>query len=113
MTITKQEQGFIEIRASGKLERSDYEEVVPQLEAEAKRGKLRLLVDLVDFEGWTPKALVDDLRFDVKHHDDFERTAIVGDKTLEKLGTELSKPFFSGEIRYFEDLGEARRWIRA
>jgi hypothetical protein len=112
MTITNREEGYVEIQASGKLERSDYERVVPQLESEAERGKLRLLVELVDFEGWTPKALVEDLRYDLKHHGDFEKTAIVGDKTLEKWATTLAKPFFSGEMRYFEDLDAARRWIR-
>lgn len=113
LKVTNRQDDVVEVRAVGKLERADYERVVPQLEDAVERGRLKLLVHLRNFEGWTPRALVDDLRFDLRHHDDFSKIAVVGERELERLGTKLSKPFFSGETRFFEDLEQARRWIGA
>ncbi|MGE0785178.1 MAG: STAS/SEC14 domain-containing protein [Sandaracinaceae bacterium] len=113
LTITNRDGRLVEMRAAGTLERADYDRVVPQLEAAAESGDLRLLVQLEDFRGWTPRALVEDLRYDLKHHDDFSKVAIVGEKKLEEWGTQLSKPFFSGEMKFFEDLPKARAWIQA
>ena len=107
LTITTRRQATLEIEATGKLDRADYERVVPE------SGELRVLIRLRDFEGWTPKALIDDLRFDLRHHDDFRKIAIVGERKLEKWATDLSKPFFSGEMRFFEDDADARAWVGA
>lgn len=112
MTLNRQNPPIVEIDVQGKLEATDYEALVPQLEeAINQHGRLRGLIKLEDFHGWTPAALVDELRFDIRHRNAFERIAIVGDNALEKLGTRLSAPFFSGEIRYFEDETRAREWI--
>lgn len=104
--------GFVCIEARGKLDDRDYAELVPELEeALERRGRLRVLILLRDFEGWTRRALGDELRFDLRHRDDFDRTAIVGEGTLEKWATRLSAPFFSGEVRFFEREGDARAWL--
>lgn len=113
LTITNHGPDVFEIRAEGKLDRADYERVVPELQAAAGRGELRVLIRLDDFEGWTPGALLDDLRFDIRHHDDFRKMAVVGERKLEEWATRLSKPFFSGEMRFFEDEAKARAWVRA
>ncbi len=113
LTITARQPGSLEIEARGKLDRGDYERVVPELEAAAASGELRVLIRLRDFEGWAPKALIEDLRFDIRHHDDFRKIAIVGERKLERWATELSKPFFSGEMRFFENDTEARAWVGA
>ena len=105
-------RNLLTVEASGRLSEQDYEILVPRLEAEIRRrGRLRLLILLRDFEGWTPKALLEDLRFDVRHHDDFDQVAIVGERKLEELATRLSAPFFSGSMRFFEDESEARGWL--
>jgi hypothetical protein len=113
MEVIERQGDLVEVRVSGKLQRADYARVVPQLESAIERGPLRLLVELHDFEGWAPQALVDDLRFDLRHRDDFARIAVVGEAKLEALATQISKPIFRGETRFFEDLEEARRWLRA
>lgn len=112
MTLSRQDPQFAEIDVRGKLTRADYEALLPQLEeAIDQHGKLRVLIKLDDFHGWTPSALADELRFDIRHRNAFDRIAIVGDSTLEKLGTKLSAPFFSGETRYFENEASAREWV--
>lgn len=113
LNITNQEGNLLELMATGTLEHADYERVLPKIEGVADRGNMRVLVVLRDFSGWEPKALLDDLEFDVEHRDDFTKIAIVGEKKLEKWATTLSKPFFSGEMKFFEDEDRARSWIRA
>lgn len=77
--------GRLVVVASGRLTEEDYRELVPRLhEAIERHGKLRLLILLRDFEGWTPKALIEDLRFDLRHRKDFERAAIVGERRWEE-----------------------------
>lgn len=98
--------------ATGRLTEQDYRGLVPRLhEANDRQGGLRLLILLRDFEGWTPKALIEDLRFDLRHRRDFERVVIVGERQWEEIGTRIAAPFFSGSMRFFEDEAEARVWL--
>ncbi|HJL15860.1 MAG TPA: STAS/SEC14 domain-containing protein [Sandaracinaceae bacterium LLY-WYZ-13_1] len=114
LSIRERTGDEVVVDATGKLDRSDYERLVPQLEHVIDtKGGLRLMVCLRDFHGWTPKGLLEDLRFDLKHRDDFERVAIVGEREIEKIGTQLSKPFFSGEMRFFQSEATARQWLEA
>lgn len=105
---------LVEIQASGRLTGDDYERFVPELERLAsERGPLRLYIELNDFRGWDAKGLWKDLEFDVKHQDDMQRIAIVGDKAWEEWGTKLSKPFFKADMRYFtpDEAEAARQWV--
>jgi hypothetical protein len=75
---------------------------VPRLEgAIGKAGKLRILIR-PGFSGWTPASLLDEVRFDVRHRNDFEKVAVVGESRWERVATRLSAPLFSGEVRFFE-----------
>jgi hypothetical protein len=106
----------VAITASGTLERSDYDRVVPQLEdAIAEWGKLRILIELQDFRGWRPGALLDELRFDARHRNDFSRCAVVGDRASERWITELTAPLVDGEVRFFasDELDAACDWLEA
>jgi len=112
ISISERTRGGLVVEASGRLSAEDYRSLVPRLEEEIQeQGKLRLLIRLREFKGWTPKALLDDLRFDIRHHGDFDRVAIVGEHAWEKLGTQVSAPFFSGSMRFFEDESEAQAWL--
>jgi hypothetical protein len=98
-----------------KLEKEDYELFVPQLEGLMDEGsKIRLLVKLKDFRGWSPRALWEDTKFSIKHFRDIERLAIVGNKKWEKGMTVFTKPFTSAKVHYFDesDMEAARKWIR-
>ena len=113
LDVTRHENEYFELCARGALEKRDYEKVVPELEAAAKHQKLRVLVKLEGFRGWKPNAIVDELRYDIRHHGDFEKVAIVGEKKIEELATKVSKPFFSGDVRFFQDETAARQWVKA
>ncbi|NLF31423.1 MAG: STAS/SEC14 domain-containing protein [Planctomycetes bacterium] len=104
----------VEVTLSGKLTRGDYDRFVPQIEhLLAEHDKLRLLVVMTDFHGWTAGGLWDDIKFDARHFRDIERLAFVGDKRWEKGMATFCKPFTRAKIRYFdhESVDEARRWI--
>ena len=100
------------ISISGKLCSDDYAILVPELERLIKEhGKLRLLVELIDFEGWSAGAFWEDAKFDVKHFRDFERIAIVGENTWQRGMAMFCKPFTTATVHYFEQRSEAQDWI--
>jgi len=110
------ETNLVEVTLSGKLEHEDYERFVPQVDALIRdRGRLRMLVVLEDFHGWTAGALWDDTKFAWHHFSDLERLAIVGEKTWHKGMAVFCKPFTKAQVRYFEpeEMAEARAWATA
>ncbi len=110
------EGNTIAIRASGKLSHEDYQAFLPKLEEQIKKlGKASVLFELDNFHGWDLKAAEDDFKFGMKHLDDLERFAVVGDKAWEHWMVMMVKPFMpSGKVRYFdrENLQEAWDWLR-
>jgi hypothetical protein len=102
------------VHVSGKLTRTDYEQLVPEFERLVRQhGKLRLLFDMTGFQGWEAGALWQDIKFDVKHHADIERLAMIGDKKWEHGMATFCKPFTKATIRYFDhaESTEARKWL--
>jgi len=111
----EQEGKIVTVRVSGKLDKHDYEEFAPEIERFIQEhGKIRMLVELVDFHGWTPGALWEDTKFDAKHFNDIERLAFVGDARWEKGMAVFCKAFTTAKIQYFDisQEEEAKRWIR-
>ncbi len=111
---TRADGRIIVFRLTGKLTRDDYEMFVPALEsAIEEHGRIRMLVDLVDFHGWTAGALWEDIKFDAKHFNDIERVALVGESRWEKGMAMFCKPFTAAKVRYFNTgrRDEAVRWI--
>src|SRR5678816_1279998 len=112
--VAEREGGqIVEIRAFGTLTTADYDQFVPEIERWMERhGSLRLLFEMVDFHGWTPGALWDDLMLAFRHFHDFERIAMVGDRKWQAWMASFCKPFSGAVIRYFEraDIEEARAW---
>jgi hypothetical protein len=104
------------VNLSGKLSKDDYAHFVPEVERLIKeKGKLRLLVRMHDFHGWTFGGLWEDIKFDFQHFADIERLALVGDRQWEAHMATFCKPFTRAKIRYFDEAqaDEARAWIQA
>lgn len=114
MRIKEQDKDAFTLEVSGTLTHQDYVEIIPQMEELIRQqGKLRALVQLNEFEGWKPTALVDELRFDIRHRKDIERVAILGEGKSQKALTKIASPLFSGEVRFFpkEEIIEAKTWL--
>jgi hypothetical protein len=107
---------ILNVKVSGKVAKADYEHWVPAMERLIKKhGKIRVLFDIHDFHGWEAGALWEDLKFDLRHFNDIERLAIVGEKAWEHGMAVFCKPFTTAKIRYFDrrQSAEARAWIEA
>jgi hypothetical protein len=106
---------IVYVAVSGKLEKEDYEIFVPEMEGAIKQhGKIRLLFELRDFQGWSASAAWEDTKFGVKHFQDIERLAIVGDNKWEKGMAFIARPFTMAKVHYFDiaEWDEAERWLR-
>lgn len=114
LTIEKRSDGILHIVADGQLTTEEYVEFVPRFEALADRRRPVLIELGPGFTGWTLGALWRDLKFDVEHRKQFGAIAIVGDKRWEEWGTEMSAPFFPGEMRFFEvaERFKAEQWLK-
>ena len=118
MTVVLQEvpgSKVIEVQASDKLTKDDYEQFVPEVERLIQEhGKVRILFDMRNFHGWSASALWEDVKFDLKHFKDIERLAMIGDKSWEKWMAGFCRPFTSASIRYFDqsEADQAQDWIK-
>lgn len=110
------EQGnFVRIIVSERLTNEDYERLHPELDAEIERhGEVRLVWDMRDFEGWTPGALWEDAKLDLRHNSDVSRLAMIGETRWQEWMARLTKPFDHAQVHYFDaaDRETAYEWIR-
>lgn len=117
MSVDLQEEAggrILLAKLSDKLTMEDYARFVPEVERLIKQhGKIRMLVQMHDFHGWTTGALWRDVKFDLKHFRDIERLALVGEKAWEHGMAVFCKPFTTAKIHYFNEskADEALEWI--
>lgn len=117
MTIETMRLGnsAMEVVAYGKLSKQDYDLFTSQIEsALASKDTLNLLLHIRELDGWSPRALWEDLQFDIKHYDDFSRIALVGEKGPQEWMARASKPLTTAEVKFFEvtEADEARKWVQ-
>jgi SpoIIAA-like len=101
-------------KLSGKLHDEDYKKFVPLIDAAvAKEGKIRLLAQFHDFQGWDMHALWDDIKFSTTHCTQIERIALVGEKKWEEWMAKVCKPFTMATIRYFDasQIEATKAWL--
>ncbi len=113
--LTRKHDGrVLEVEATDKLTAEDYWRFVPEVEALIeKHGRISLLFEMRDFHGWEPRALWEDIKFDVKHLGDIDRLAMIGDKRWEAGMSDFCRPFTKAKIRYFDlkEAEQARQWV--
>lgn len=112
--------GTIGFRASGKLTRDDYRQVMePALRAAAEAGEIRMLFVLPSFDGLEPSAWFEDMKtglgLGVGHHSAWKRSAIVTDVEWIAKAFKLFAWMTPGEVEVFgmDRLDEARSWVAA
>jgi len=105
---------LLEVHLKGKLGKDDYGQFAPTAERLIRQhGKIRMLVEMHDFHGWTAGAFWEDIKFDARHFNDIERIAMVGETGWQHGMAVFCKPFTSARIRYFDRtaVDEARAWL--
>jgi hypothetical protein len=117
VTLQETNEGkVLEIHVTGKLAKQDYEQFAPVVDRMVQeKGKIRLLVEMDHFHGWTAGALWEDIKFDLKHFNDIERIALVGETRWQHGMSIFCKPFTAAKIRYFEQdaMVDAKDWLMA
>ena len=114
-TIIENKRHYLVATISGKITNDDYDKISPLIDQKvAEEGKLNALFIIESIDSMSAKALWEDLKVDFKHANDFGKVAIVGDKKWEWALTQISKPFTSAEIRFFnkEERAEAEAWVK-
>lgn len=104
----------LNVSLTGKLVKEDYETFVPVVERLVKQhGKVRMLVRMHEFHGWTAGALWEDTKFAAHHFSDIERLAVVGEAKWQHGMAVFCKPFTTAQIRYFDqaEAGKADEWL--
>ena len=116
--IEEMPAGTIGLRASGKLTREDYQEVLePALKEGVEAGELRLLFVMPNFDGLEPGAMIDDvetgLRAWVRDHKAWKRFAFVTDVEWLAKTMRAFAWLAPGEVRIFSlgELDVAREWV--
>lgn len=115
ISLNLQHEGqVIEVAVTGKLDVEDYDHFIPLVEAQIENhGKVRMIVKMIDFHGWSACALWKDIKFDFRHFSDISRLALLGDRTWEKGMEWFCKPFTSAQVRFFEfqEADAAHAWV--
>ena len=115
--VAKRDGDQVEVRLQGKLETSAYENIGGDLDAIiADVGRIKLLLDLRDFDGWQGLgALGTHLSLVREHRRAPKKVAVVGDAFFLPLARRVFSVFSDAEVKYFEgkDFAEAEKWIAA
>ena len=116
--IAEMPVGTIGLRASGKLSRDDYRQVLePALREGIDAGELRLLFVLTDFDGLEPGAVPEDVKTGLAawfgHHSAWKRFALVKDVEWVAKTMRMFAWMTPGEVMIcdLDRLEDARGWV--
>jgi hypothetical protein len=94
--------GVIGFEVSGKLETSDYRDVLlPALEKAASDGEVRIVIVMPEFPGLSAGALWQDLKIGVEHWRAWKRTALVTDIGWMANATHWFGWMTPGDVKHF------------
>ena len=103
---------FLSVCAIGKLTDRDYRKFGPQLDRlVAEHGRVRALIDMTEFEGWTARAAWMDFILGIRHWNDFERCALIGDRSWERASAAAINALSESNIRFFTASQRREAWI--
>ena len=95
-------EGVIGFTVTGTLEAEDYRDVLlPALEQAAAHGGIRILIEMPEFEGFSPGAIWQDLKMGVENWSKWQRMALVTDVDWMRHGVEWFGWMTPGEVKHF------------
>ena len=104
----------VEIVLKGRVSTEEFDSVASKLEAVIQRhGQVRVLEIIKDFEGMDAVAFWHDIKFSLRHLNDFSRMAVVCNPDTHHLWSSLVAPFMSCTVEHFVPGQEeaARDWL--
>lgn len=113
--IPHKSDNIIGLNIDGWIEAEDIQKVAELIETKLNHEvKLRVYAEVNNWSGMSLAAFMQDLKFSLKHLNDFEKEAIVSDrKWLEGLAALGNTLFPSIEVKHFslEEKDQALAWI--
>lgn len=106
---------IVEITVDGAISREAFDDIARRLEARiARDGKVRVLEEVRSLGAIAPATFWADLKFSLRHLNDFSRCAVVTDRGWIEWLARAVAPFVTCAVRHFppEQIGDARRWLR-
>lgn len=111
---TTDETNMIEIEVDGKVSENDVKDFKDYVDQKKKDlGELNLLVEIKNL-GYTLDGLKEEIKFDIKHLDKFDKIAVLSEKKWIDLCTQLTKALPNVEVKHFdsEEKEKALYWLR-
>lgn len=109
------DSNIIGFSLSETLTEDDYEGFVSDLRSELEaHTTTRLVLDIEDVDGWSPEDRWENLTLDIRHVQDLDKVAVIGDDVWEPLQDKIEFLFPMSQIQTYEseDREEALAWIR-
>lgn len=107
--------GVLQLRLVGKLDSEAFANDLEDLNRYmARYDKIRLLIDLREFDGWQGLgALRDHMELIRGHAPKVERAAVVGDAGWQEMAINIGKRAFGLDARYFDEdeFEKAKAWL--
>jgi SpoIIAA-like len=106
---------IVEFTIDGKISKEEFDDIIARFEAAIqKHGTVRVLEEIRSFGGMPVLKFWDDIKFAFENMKHFSHAAVVADQKWIEVFTKMAKPFFSAEVRYFNEseIDQAREWLR-
>lgn len=116
LELRKSDGELVEAVVSGKLTLNDYQMLEREIDSLSRNGrKVRMLLELRDFIGWSPGAVWEEYKFDATHGTAVDRLAMVGPRMVNEVQGAFDHPFVVNEVKYFDRdfVDEARAWLQS
>lgn len=100
---------------SDTLTEDDHDELASELRNTLEEHTTaRVVFEIDDVEGWEPEETWDDLALDIRHVQDLDKVAVIGDDVWEPLMEKIELLFPTSQIQTYDadDREEALEWIR-
>lgn len=112
MITTDHSPQQISIAVFGEFTLADYKEFEELFTYKSRfEGPVNVLVDLREMVGFTLDVAWEELRFSREHSHDFRRIAVLTNNQWFGWSAWLTQLFVDGEVRVFEEEGDARMWL--
>lgn len=116
LKIKNDTDNIIEATVNGTLQVEDFSKLGKTAdELIKKHGKLRVLVDIADFNGWQDMhAAEQHFNFVKGHHQKVERLAVVTGQNWQNWIAAMARVFVHPDVEIFDhkNIDKAKKWIR-
>jgi hypothetical protein len=109
------DSNIVGFHLSDTLTEDDREALASHLRGEMEaHTTTRVLFEIEDVDGWEPEEKWEDLTFDIRHVQDLDKVAVIGDEPWDPLVDKIELLFPASLIQTYEDADreEGLSWLR-